>query len=262
MFLVTGGSGLLGSRLVRKLLQDGHRVRVFDTRYGELSDVKTDPNLEFIGIGSSYQSGGMVDKRTVFRAAKNIDVVYHLAINWNGHRWTHRLPLQDLFDSNIRGTLNLLEAARSLKIKQFLFSSSAAVYGETKRTISLRRRGSLKEVFDEESTCRPYLWTGDPGPAYAILKLATENLCLMYYHRYRMPVTIFRVEYIFENREQLRDGANIHVEDVVGAFIQATLNKVSYGQVFDVAYPVQYLSTSKIRRLLNWKPELTRSLLS
>jgi len=82
IFLVTGGSGLLGSRLVRKLLEDGHRVRVLDTRIGELRDIRTHPKLEFLGVCADHSSGGMVDKTTVYRATRNDNVIYQLAIDW------------------------------------------------------------------------------------------------------------------------------------------------------------------------------------
>jgi nucleoside-diphosphate-sugar epimerase len=260
-FLVTGGSGLLGSRLVRRVLEEGHEVRVLDIRYGELDDLKNNPDLEFVGIGTGDQKGGMLDKRVVSEATRNISAIYHLAVNWNGHSWTHRLPLAEAFDANIRGTLNLLEAARSRSIEHFLFSSSAAVYGETQRTIASRNRSLLNKVVDEESACRPYLWEGDPGPAYAVLKLELENLCLMHYHLYRLPVTIFRIEYCFVDQQQVRDGANIHVDDAVKAFLLATLDKRAYGQIFNVGYQTQYMSTRKIQRVLNWKPEATRTFL-
>ncbi len=260
-FLVTGGSGLLGAVLVQKLLDDGQKVKVLDTRYGDLRDVRTHRNLEFLGVGAGDLHGGMVDKRTVYRAIRNVSVVYHLAVNWNGHSWRHSLPLAQLFDVNVRGTLNLLKAARSQNVKHFLFSSSAAVYGETQRTVSLKGHSLLKRRVDEESACKPYLWDGDPGPAYAVLKLTLENLCMMYHHAYGLPVTAFRIEYVFTNNHQLKDGANVMVDDVVRAFLVATLNKKAYGQIFNLAYPVPYISIRKIQRVLGWKPESTFHLL-
>jgi UDP-glucose 4-epimerase len=259
--LVTGGSGLLGSRLVRRLLDDGQKVRVLDTRYGELSGVKAHDDLEFIGIDGDELREGMVDRRTVEDATRGVDVIYHLAINWDGFSWGHRLPLPDLFGTNIRGTLNLLEAAKSHKVKHFLFSSSSAVYGDTQRTISLRGRPLSDKAADEEAPCRPELWDGDPGPAYAIMKLALERLCLMYHHQYGLPVTVFRIEYVFVDQEQVDDGANVHVDDVVRAFLLATLNPKTYGQVFNVAYPAPHISTRKIEKTLGWKPLRTKQFL-
>jgi len=257
--LVVGGAGLLGSRLVRALLNSEHEVKVLDTRYGELEDVKTSTNLEFVGIGTDELHGGMADKQIVREAVEGVDVVYHMAINWDGASWKHQLPAADLFDANIRGTLNLLETSKSHGVKHFLFSSSAAVYGETERTMSPRRSAGTR-VVDEETVCMPELWDGDPGPAYAIIKLTTEKLCMMYHYHYGLPVTAFRIEYIFLSEKELGDYANVHVDDVVQAFLLATLNNKTYGQVFNLAYPAPYISIKKITELLDWRPLRTEEL--
>jgi len=249
-----GGAGLLGSRLVRALMNEGCKVKVLDTRYGELEDAKTSTNLNFVGIGTDELNGGMVDEKIVREAVKGVEVVYHLAINWEGASWKHRLSVADLFDVNVRGTLNLLEASKSQGVHHFLFSSSAAVYGDTERSVSLRGRVKKSRAVDEETVCLSELWDGDPGPAYAPLKLTTEKLCLMYHHHHGLPVTVFRIEYIFVSERELSDYANIHVDDVVRAFMLATLNKKAYGQVFNLAYPAPYISVRKITDVLGWKP--------
>jgi len=257
--LVTGGSGLVGSRLVRALLKEGRRVRVLDTQYGELDDEKGNTNLEFMGVGGDGLRGGMADKHVVEASVLDTDVIYHLAINWDGGSWRHTLPLVDLFDANIRGALNLLEAAKSYGTKHFIFSSSVAVYGETERTLAPKRHMAYTK--EEEAVCRPELWSGDPGSAYAILKLTTEKLCLMYHHHYGLPVTVFRLEYVFVGERELKDGANIHVDDVVRAFLLAELNKKAYGQVFNLAYPTPHISTRKLQMVLGWRPTATQAFL-
>ena len=201
--LVTGGAGFLGSRLVRTLLEKKCKVRVLDTRYGELEGEKARRNLEFVGIGHDELHGGIADSKLVRSAMKRVEIVYHLAINWDGHTWKHRIPLADLFDVNIRGTLNLLEAASLQKVRHLMFASSAAVYGETFQTLSRKGRLANASPAGEKSTCLPELWKGDPGPAYGILKLATEKLCLMYYHQHGLPVTAFR------NRIRIRGASRI-----------------------------------------------------
>src|SRR5881296_3298048 len=257
--LVTGGSGFIGSRLVRRLLKRGHRVRVLDVQTGRLEHVD-DPNLEFVGLGVDPLRGGIFDRNLVRRAVRGVDVIYHLAINWDGHSWRGALPLPELFNANIRGTYNLLEEAKSSGVKHFLFSSSIAVYGKRK-----------SPVLDEETPCRPELWKGGPGPAYAIAKLATERLCLMYYHEYGLPVTNFRIDVVFDDSEHQdleletirkarkgetievakgEGGACIHVDDVVEAFILATLNRKSFGQVFNLSNPAVYLSDLDVCRIV------------
>ncbi len=257
--LVTGGGGFIGSRLVRQLLERGHRVRVLDVQPGRLKHVD-DPHLEFVGLGADSLRGGMLDRNLVRRAVRGVDVVYHFAINWDGHSWRGTLPIPELFNANIGGTWNLLEAAKSSGVKHFLFSSSIAVYGKRK-----------SPVLDEETTCRPELWKGGPGPAYAIVKFATERLCLMYYHDQGPPVTIFRIDVVFDGCEYQdlglktirkarqgdtievargEGGACIHVDDVVQAFIQATLNRKSFGQVFNLSNPAAYVSDLDVCRIV------------
>jgi UDP-glucose 4-epimerase len=297
--LVTGGAGFIGSRLVQKLLERGVSVKVLDSEYGPLGRMK-DPNLEFVGIGGDEFHAGMADRNVVKQAVEGVDVVYHLAINWDGHTWKHQLPLSDLFDVNIRGTLNLLEEAKSQDVKHFLFSSSCAVYGS---------QGS--QPVDEETVCKPELWKGDPGPAYGILKLTAEKLCLLYHHTHNLPTTVFRIEFVFDENDALPsreiidnlrgnrtvevaegDGyASVHVDEVVEAFLLATLNEKAYGQTFNLSNPSTFItyyelyqflihetesksrvrlasdrehsgraieSIDKIRATLGWKPYKTR----
>jgi len=256
--LVTGGAGFIGSRLVRALLERGCRVKVLDYRHGPFEG-KKNRNLEFIGIGRDDMHGGMVDKSIVEQAVEDVNVIYHLAINWNGHTWRHTLPLADLFDINVRSTLNLLEAARSQGVRHFLFSGSCAVYGESKSM-----------VVDEEAACKPEIWDGDPGRAYGILKLIIEKLCLLYYHQHGLPVTVFRIEFVFSGNEALPskrfienvrrgetieviegDGyASIHIDEVVEAFLLAALNKNACGQIFNLSNPATYISYSELYQLL------------
>lgn len=166
------------------------------------------------------------------------------------------LPLADLFDANVRGTLNLLEAAKSCGVRHFLFSSSETVYGRAKSLI-----------VDEEAVCKPELWKGDPGPAYGILKLITEKLCLMYHHQYGLPVTAFRIQVVFSDNEalllssevvdkvlrgeivELVEGEgrpSIHVDEVIQAFLLATLNEKAFGEVFNLSNPATYMSNREL----------------
>ena len=298
--LVTGGGGFIGSRLVHALLENGCRVKVLDVQLGLLKG-EDNPNLELIGIGSDELQGGTADKEIVEQAVGEVDVIYHLAINWDAVTWRHTQPLADLFNANIRGTINLLEAAKSHGVRHFLFSSSCAVYGKANSLIR-----------DEEAVCKPELWDGSPGPAYGILKLTLEKLCLMYHHHYGLPVTAFRIDVAFDDDEaqllrmpivdkvlkgeafELVEGegcSSIHVDEMVQAFLLATLNENAYGQVFNLSNPATYMSfrelyqfiiqltdskseirliadpmlivsapesIEKIQRTLGWKPQKTR----
>ena len=257
--LVSGGSGFIGSHLVHALLKNGYFVRVLDTHYGFLEPVKDISNIEFVGIGHNGLDEGMLDIEIVQKAEHDIDVVYHLAFNLNGHTWTHNLPLANLFDTNIRGTLNLLEACRDHNVKHFLFSSSCAVYGQ-----------SIHRMVDEENICKPETWQGDTGPSYGIVKYTTERLCLLYQLEYDLPITIFRIDFIFDDTHGLPsndietnlfsdspinvvegDGfSGIHIEDTIQAFLLATLNEKAYGQIFNLSDPTTYLTYRELYVLL------------
>jgi UDP-glucose 4-epimerase len=256
--LVTGGAGFIGSKLVRALLNRRVKVRILDCQYGPFTRTE-DPNLEFVGIGDDELHAGIVDKNIVNRAVRDVDVVYHLAINWDGHTWKHQTPLSDLFEANMRGTLNLLEAARAQRIKHLLFSSSCAVYGS---------QGAQR--VDEETVCKPELWKGDPGPAYGVLKLAAEKLCLMYHYRHGLPTTAFRIEFVFDENNALPSReiidnlrgkrtievvegegyASVHVDEVVEAFLLATLNKKAYGQIFNLSNPSTFITYRDLYQFL------------
>lgn len=297
--LVTGGSGLIGSRLVRALLEKGQRVRVLDLHEGLLQG-EENPRLEFVGIGGDPLTGGMADRAVVKGAVEGVDVIYHLAINWDGHTWRHAIPIADRLEVNLRGAIDLLEEAKSQGVRHFLFSSSCAVYGQSSRLMA-----------DEETACEPETWMGDPGRAYGILKWTTERLCLLYCYEHGLPVTVFRIDYVFDDRQGLPTGkieenlrraepievvdgdgySGVHVDDVVQAFTQATLNRDAYAHVFNLSNPAAFvtyrevyellipatgsrsevklvadpthprrplLSTEKIRRVLDWNPRKGR----
>jgi len=299
--LVTGGGGFIGSRLVKTLLRKGFMVNVLDVQLGSLKG-EIGPNLKLIGVGSDGLRGGMADRSLVEQAVKNVDVIYHLAINWDWGLQPSALRLADLFDVNIRGTLNLLEAARFHEVKHFIFASSCAVYGEPEFS-----------PVDEETVCKPELSPAHLS-AYSIMKLATEKLCLMYYQHYGLPVTAFRIEVVFSEKESLLSAlgkeyigkmlrnedikvlegegcASIHVDEVVDAFLLATLNSKAYGHVFNLSNPATYIthhelyrfiiklidsksritiiptgrriscmpeSIEKIQRILGWRPQKTK----
>jgi UDP-glucose 4-epimerase len=256
--LVTGGAGFIGSKLVQALLERRVKVRILDCQYGPFKRTG-DANLEFVGTDGDELHAGMVDKNVVKQAVRDVEVVYHLAINWDGHTWKHQVPLSDLFDVNIRGTLNLLEAAEAQHVKHFLFSSSCAVYGSQK-----------PQRVDEETVCRPELWKGDPGPAYGVLKLSAEKLCLMYHYQHGLPTTAFRIEFVFDENNALPsadiinnlrgkrtievvegDGyASVHVDEVVEAFLLATLNEKAYGQIFNLSNPSTFITYNDLYRFL------------
>ena len=235
--LVTGGNGYIGSHLVGALLQAGHAVRVLD--------LQPPTGGHQPAPGHDFMQGSVTDPTVVAQAVQDVEVICHLA--WNFLAWrfypqirpdAERREIQE----NLFGTLNVLEAARTAKVRHFLFSGSAVVYGPT---------GPVR--VNEAHACHPEQSTLG-GPVYGITKLAGEKLCLMYQRR-GLPVTIFRLHGVFSagnlgqfermvrqalasepvQATQGAGGEYAHVEDVLRAFLLAMGNPKAYGEVFNLA---------------------------
>jgi len=125
--IVTGGAGFIGSNLVIKLVSQNHTVIVLDNlssgRLSNLDEVKK--KIQFYKIDVSQKS------KKLSRLFKNIDWVFHLAgiadIVPSIERPT------DYFNTNVNGTLNILELSRHHKVKKFIYAASASCYGIPKK---------------------------------------------------------------------------------------------------------------------------------
>lgn len=124
-FLVTGAAGFIGSNLVEAILGLGYKVLGLDnfsTGKKENIDLfKDNPDFEFI-------EGDIRDLDTCIEACRGIDFVLHQAA-WGSVPRSIEMPL--LYEEiNIRGTLNMMEAARQNNVKKFVYASSSSVYGD------------------------------------------------------------------------------------------------------------------------------------
>jgi UDP-N-acetylglucosamine/UDP-N-acetylgalactosamine 4-epimerase len=124
-FLVTGSAGFIGSNLVDSILKLGYKVRGLDNfSTGKKENVEEffeNPNFEFI-------EGNICDFETCLKACKGIDYVLHQAA-WGSVPRSIEMPL--LYEEiNIKGTLNMMEAARQSGVKKFVYASSSSVYGD------------------------------------------------------------------------------------------------------------------------------------
>jgi UDP-glucose 4-epimerase len=163
--LVTGAGGYIGKALVRELLTRGDEV------YSLLWS--GDPKEKAENGSVSFSAD--VTRREDLEALKAIpfDTIFHLAARANVPLSVQD-PIGD-FQSNVIGTLNLLELARAIAIKRFIFLSSVSVLdptnplplGETART--------------------------GPSSPYAAGKLASEGYCLAYFRTYGVPTTVVRL---------------------------------------------------------------------
>jgi nucleoside-diphosphate-sugar epimerase len=122
--LVTGGAGYIGSVLVRKLLQNGHQVRVIDSlKFGgeALYDVITHPSFEFI-------KGDVRNKEDVEKALQGMEAVAHLAAIV-GDPACKKFS-DEAKDTNWNGSVALFEAAEKAGIERFVFASTCSNYGK------------------------------------------------------------------------------------------------------------------------------------
>ncbi|MBP2292295.1 NAD-dependent epimerase/dehydratase family protein [Azospirillum rugosum] len=120
-YLVTGGSGFIGAALVRRLVQDGHQVRVLDDnsrghprRLGDVVNA-----VEFV-------TGDIRDLAAVTKAVKGVDGVLHLAAV-NGTKHFYEKP-ETVLDVGVRGMLNVLDACRSEGVGDLVLASSSEAY--------------------------------------------------------------------------------------------------------------------------------------
>lgn len=183
--LVTGGAGFIGSHLVEKLLAAGHEVSILD----DFNDFY-DPAIKRANIGAvadhvRLHELDLRDSRAVkelFRREK-FDIVAHLAAR-AGVRPSIGNP-QLYYDTNVDGTLHLLEAARATGIERFIFASSSSVYGISKTV-------PFSENLHLTQTISPY----------AATKIAGEFLCSTFSHLYQMRVVALRFFTVYGARQR------------------------------------------------------------
>jgi nucleoside-diphosphate-sugar epimerase len=123
-YLVTGGAGFIGSNTVDELVRRGHSVVVLD----DLSSGRED-NLAEIRNKITYIKGSITDIEVVRKAMHEAEYVLHLAARTSVPR-----SVKDPIETNkinIDGTLNVLVAAKELKVKRVVFAASSSAYGET-----------------------------------------------------------------------------------------------------------------------------------
>ena len=125
LFLVTGGAGFIGSNLCEALLNMGYRVRCLDNlSTGKKENVEIfleNPHYEFI-------KGDITELDTCMEACTDVTYVLNQAA-WGSVPRSIEMPLY-YEEVNIRGTLNMMEAARHKGVRKFVYASSSSVYGD------------------------------------------------------------------------------------------------------------------------------------
>jgi len=186
--LVTGGAGFIGSHLVDRLLAEGAwRVTVVDDlndfyspeiKRANLEQAKKNPNLEFVELDIRN-----ADKLREIFDRREFDCIVHLAAR-AGVRPSLCHP-KLYAETNINGTLNLLELARDFEVKQFVFGSSSSVYGI-----------NSKVPFSEDDKIH------QPISPYASTKASGELLCHTYSHLFDIRTVCLRFFTVYGARQR------------------------------------------------------------
>ncbi len=251
--LVTGGAGFIGSHLVENLLRSGHAVSILD----DFNDFY-DPQIKHDNIAAVKPEVAVhqVDLRdraavqAVFSGEK-FDTIVHLAAR-AGVRPSLAQP-QLYYDTNVMGTLHLLEAAREKEIGRFILASSSSVYG-------LCDQVPFSEDAHLTQTISPY----------AASKIAAEFLCSTYSHLYAMRVVALRFFTVYGPRQrpdlaihqftrrisegkpitQFGDGSTRRDYTYIDDIIQGVTAALAYeGRMFDV-FNLGESETVELRELI------------
>jgi UDP-glucuronate 4-epimerase len=236
--LVTGGAGFIGSHLVEKLLAAGHDVVILD----DFNDFY-DPRIKHANIAAFARDVTVhhVDLRdgesvqNLFHREK-VDAIAHLAAR-AGVRPSIQEP-RLYYDTNVTGTLHLLEAARVTGVERFIFASSSSVYGASK-TVPFSEDQHLTQTLSP----------------YGATKVAGEFLCSTYSHLYKLRVVALRYFTVYGPRqrpdlaihrftrriyagqpiEQFGDGTTRRDYTYIDDVIQGTTAALHYqGPLFDI----------------------------
>lgn len=197
VFLVTGGAGFIGSNLCEAITDMGYQVRCLDNfSTGKRS------NVDLLADRDNYTfiEGDICDLDTCMKACEGVDYVLNQAA-WGSVPRSIEMPLV-YEENNIRGTLNMMEAARQQGVKKFIYASSSSVYGD---------HPVLPKVEGQE---------GNLLSPYALTKRVDEEYGRLYKKLYGLDTYGMRYFNVF-GRRQDPDGA---YAAVIPKFIKMLMN--------------------------------------
>jgi UDP-glucose 4-epimerase len=170
--LVTGSSGHLGEALVRSLRVRGERVTGLDV------------------LPSPYTTvvGSVADRDCIARCMEGVDTVLHAATLHKPHVATH--SAQAFVDTNVNGTLALLEAAVAAGVRAFVFTSTTSAFGHALRPPPDRPAAWVTEEL------RPV-----PRNIYGVTKTAAEDLCELVHRQHGLPCVVLRTSRFFPEED-------------------------------------------------------------
>ena len=229
--LVTGGAGFIGSHLCKKLSDFTNGLTVYDSlSSGKVENVKHLPKVHFVRAD--------ILNLKKLNSLEKTDLIYHLAAQVVVP-YSMENPIED-FETNARGTLNVLEKARKDDAR-LVFASSAAVYGNTTELPTPENYGF------------------NPASCYGLSKVVGEQYCTMYSKQYGLDITILRFANVYGQRghgvipdflDKLRRNPEkleiigtglqsrdfVHIADVVNALILSAVNEEAIGKTYNIGF--------------------------
>lgn len=214
--LVTGSSGHLGEALVRTISDGPHDVI----------------GVDIVPSPFTHVVGSVADRAVVDECMRGVDAVLHAATLHKPHVATH--APQAFVDTNITGTLNLLEAAVVNRVRAFIFTSTTSTFGD-----ALTPPAGAPAAWITEDV------VPIPKNIYGTTKVAAEDLCQLFHRNQRLPCLILRTSRFFPEADDVRerraayDDTNLKVnellyrrvdiEDVVSAHLAALERAAALG---------------------------------
>lgn len=237
--LITGADGFIGSHLVEELLELGCNVRafVFYNSFNSWGWLDTFPKEKLREI--DIFAGDIRDPNAVRKAMENIEEVFHLAALVS-IPFSYHSP-DSYVDTNIKGTLNVLQAARDLGTKRVLITSTSEVYG-TAQYVPIDE----KHPFQGQSP-------------YSATKIGADKIAESFYRSFDMPITIVRpfntygprqsaraiiptiITQLLTGKEEIKLGSLTptrdfnYVKDTVNGFIEIARSYSTIGEEINIA---------------------------
>jgi len=182
--LVTGSSGHLGEALIR-LLQE----KKIDCL-----------GIDILKSEFTTKVGSITDRGFVKDCMNGVTAVIHSATMHKPHVATH--SYQDFIDTNLTGTLNLLEEARLQNVKSFIYTSTTSTFGDMLTP----------------SKDKPSIWITEevrpiPKNIYGVTKAAAEDLCQLFYRNYNLPCLILRTSRFFPEEDDKKINRELYPDN-------------------------------------------------
>ena len=204
--LVTGADGFIGSHLTERLVELGARVRPFCLYNSQGSWGWLDESSPDIRSRLDVRLGDIRDPRCVEEAFAGVDFVFHLAALIS-IPYSYVAP-SSYVETNVSGTLNVLEAARRHRVRRIVHTSTSEVYG-TPATLPIRETHPLQAQ-----------------SPYAASKVAADQLALSYHASFEVPVTVLRPFNTYGPRQSTRAVTSTLLHQLIGGAREVELGRL------------------------------------